>query len=294
MNTDKNYLSEFEQEFEFDDLSSEYSDESDMSGEFEFENDSSNESNDEFESDDEYELSDEYELNDESESDDEYELESEYEDAESENYLQEYGSPDQEFEDRIYSALNGEYESSFEMEQEIDRVLHEMEVEYFWKSAKRFWNKHKKRIMPFAKHLIPGGTLASLAKYAGADVRGLLKKGVTMAANAYLPGVGGMIAGKLLNSETPNIRDARTQARQTVRVSKDAFRNMARLVPNLRPGNIPNQISRFSRQALTMAQNRNAGYKRRHSGYKGRAKRVIRRNPGSIVVVKSDRIIIYS
>jgi hypothetical protein len=289
MNSDKNYLSEFEQEFEFDDMSSEYSDESDMSGEFE--NDFSNESDDESEFESEYELSDEYELDDESESDDEYELESEYEDSESKNYLQEYGSPDQEFEDRIYSALNGQYESSFEMEQEIDRVLHEMEVEYFWKSAKKFWNKHKKRIMPFAKHLIPGGTLASLAKYAGADVRGLLKKGITMAGNAYLPGVGGALAGslagKFLNRETPNVNDARAQASEVVGVAKDAFKNMAMLVPNLRRGNIPNQISRFSRQAVGMA-------KKRRSGNRGKAKRVIRRNPGSTVVVKSDRIIIYS
>ena len=282
MDNEKDYLSEFEREFELTDFSSEYDSETDMSDEFEdeFENDFSNESNDELETQDEYELNDEYESNDE------YEFDGEQPDSEFENYLQEYNSPDQEFEDRIYSALTGEHESSFEMEQEIDRVLHEMEVEYFWKSAKKLWNKHKKRIMPFAKNLIPGGTLASLAKYAGGDIRGLLKKGVTMAANAYLPGVGGVVAGKLLNSETPT-NNNRAQARQTVRIAKDAYRNMAGLIPNLRPGNVPNQINRFSRQALAMAQ-------KRHSSYKGKSRKVIPIKPNSIVVVKSDRIIIYS
>ena len=286
MNNDKDYLSEFEREFELNDFSSEYGGETNVSEEFEedeFENDFSNESDDEFENQDEYELNDEYESNDE------YEFQDEQSDSEFENYLQESNSPDQEFEDRIYSALSGEYESSFEMEQEIDRVLHEMEVEYFWKSAKKFWNKHKKKLMPLAKNLIPGGTLASLAKFAGGDVRGLLKKGLTMAANTYLPGVGGVIAGKLLNNETP-VNDARAQAAQLVQVAKNTYQNTARLIPNLRPGNIPQQISRLSQQGLRMAkaQHRNS------RSYKGKNKKVIRINANSVVVVKPDRVIIYS
>jgi hypothetical protein len=270
MNNDKDYLSEFEREFELNDFSSEYDGEMNTSEESdnEFENDFSNESNDEFESNDEYELNDEQS------------------DSVMENYLQEYDSPDREYEDRIYSALSGEHESSFEMEQEIDRVLHEMEVEYFWKAAKGFWNKHKKKLMKVANLTPLGGGLSILAKAAGGDLRGLLKKGAMMAANAYLPGVGGVIAGKLLNSETATPADPRAQARQLVQVAKDAYRNMAGLVPNLRPGNIPNQISRFSRQALMMARNK-------HSVRRRRGRRVIRLNPGSTVVVKRDRIIIY-
>jgi len=284
MNNDKDYLSEFEREFELNDFSSEYDGEMNASEEFdnEFENDFSSETNDEFETQDEYELNDEYE------SEDEYEFQDEQSDSEMENYLQEYDSPDREFEDRIYSALNGEHESSFEMEQELDRVLHEMEVEYFWKAAKGFWNKHKKKLMKVANLTPLGGGLSMLAKAAGGDLRGLLKKGAMMAANAYLPGVGGAIAGKLLNSETAAPADPRAQAQQVVQVAKDAYRNMAGLVPNLRPGNIPNQISRFSRQALTMARNKHSGRRRG-----GKGKRVIRLNPGSTVVVKRDRIIIY-
>lgn len=286
MNNEKDYLSEFEREFE-NDFSSEYDGEMNTSEEFEdeFENDFSNESNDEFETQDEYELNDEYESNDE------YEFEGEQPDSEFENYLQESDSPDREFEDRIYSALSGEYESSFEMEQEIDRVLHEMEVEYFWKSAKKFWNKHKKRIMPFAKHLIPGGTLASLAKYAGVDVRNLLKsnlfkKALSMGANFAMPGVGGALVGGLLNRETPT-NNARAQARQIVQVAKNTFQNTAQLIPNLRPGNIQQQISRFSQQGLRMAKANVRDHRRKN-------KRVIRIKANSIVVVKPGRVIIYS
>ena len=108
-----------------------------------------------------------------------------------------------------------------------------------------------------------------------------------MAANAYLPGVGGMVAGKLLNSETPSADQARAQAQQAVQVAKDAYQNMAGLMPNLRPGNIPNQINNLSKQALTMAKNK-------HSGYRRRNKQVIPRTPNSVVVVKPNRIIIYS
>ena len=111
-----------------------------------------------------------------------------------------------------------------------------------------------------------------------------------MAANVYMPGVGGALAGKLLNSETPNVDQARAQARQAVRVAKNAYQNMVRLIPNLRPGNIPNQISRFSQQSLAMA---NAKH-RDHRNYRGRTKRVIRINANSIVVVKPGRVIIYS
>jgi len=291
MNTNKDYLSEFEREFELDNFSSEYEGGMNMSEEFEdeLENDFSNESNEELETQDEYELDNEYE------SDNEYEFEDEQPDSESENYLQEYDSREREFEDRIYSALSGEYENSFEMEQEIDRVLHEMEKDYFFGSIKKFIKKKAGslgKLSGIAKHFIPGGTLASLAKFAGVDVRNLLKSNIfkkllSTGANFAMPGVGGAIAGKLLNSETPNANNARAHARQTVRVAKDAYRNMAGLIPNLRRGNIPNQISQFSRQALTMAQNK-------HRDHRGRTKKVIPINSNSIVVVKPGRVIIYS
>jgi hypothetical protein len=287
MSNDKDYLSEFEREFELNDYSSEYNDETNTSDEYE--NDFSNESNDEYELSSAYESNDEYELNDE------FELDTEQQDSEMENYLQEYDSREHEFEDRLYSALSGEHENSFEMEQEIDRVLHEMEKDYFFGSIGKFLKKKVGGLgglANIAKQFIPGGNLASLAKFAGGNLRGLLKndfikKGLSMAANAYLPGVGGVIAGQLLNREAPADNDVRAHAAEAVKVTKDAFQNMAKLLPNLRQGNVQGQIRRFSQQALTAA-------KGRHSRYRGRAKRVIRINANSVVVVKPGRVIIYS
>lgn len=288
MNNYKDYLSEFESEFELDDSVSEYNADSNASSEFEseLENDFSGESEYEFES------GDESEIDEEGESDEEYEFES-LQDSESENYLQEYGSPDQEFEDRLYAALSGQYETSYEMEQEIDRVLYEIEDHFFkLPKIKRFFNKHKKKLLSVAKSFVPGGTIRQLAKFAGGDLRNLLKsdlfkKGLSMAANAVAPGVGGALAGGLLNSEMPNANRARAQAKQAVKVARDAYRNLAGTIPNLRPGNVPNQIHRLSRQALIAAHSRN-------SVYKGKSRKVIPRSPNSIVVVRPDRIIIYS
>lgn len=266
-----NYLSEFEQEFEFNDES--------MRDYAENEIDSS-------ESD--YEFSDEYELEGENDT----ELESEVVDSESESWGDEYDSRESEFEERLYAALSGEFEDSFEMEQEIDRVLYEMEVEYFWKAAKGLWNKHKKKIMGVAGKFLPQGTLQSLAKLAGGDLRSLLKsdlfkKGLSLAANTFAPGVGGVVAGRLLSGETPAANDVRAQAQQAVQTARAAYQNMARQMTGLRPGNLNSQIAQMSRQALTAArQNRSA--------YRGKRKRVIQTSPGSIVVVRPDRVIIYS
>ncbi len=284
MNNEKDYLSEFEREFELNDYSSEYDGETDTSDELE--HDFSSETNDEYELDGEYESGDAYELDNEFE----YGSDSEYE-----NYLQEYDSRDREFEDRLYAALSGEHESSFEMEQEIDRVLHEMEKDYFFGKIGKFIKKHSGtigKLTKVAQNFIPGANLAGLAKYAGSHLRGVLKndlirKALSTAANAYLPGVGGAVVGGLLNREAPAADQTRAQAAEAVKVAKDAYQNMAQALPGLRPGDVPNQIRRLSRQALAAA-------KGRHSRQRGRAKKVIRTGANSVVVVKPGRVIIYS
>jgi hypothetical protein len=212
--------------------------------------------------------------------------------GESQNWLSEDSSLDREYEDRIYAALSGEYENSFEMEQEIDRVLYEMEMDYFWGSAKKFWNKHKNKLLGVAKNFVPGGTLLNLAKLAGGDLRGILKsdlfkKGLSLAANAVAPGVGGAIAGSLLNNETPAANNLSAEAKQAVQTAKSAYKNMAGLIPSLQPGNIPDQLRRFSRQALM-------GAKKRQNIFKGKRKQVIPITTGSIVVVRPNKVVIYS
>lgn len=284
----KNFLadgaSDFDNEFELeaeDYSSNEYND-----NEFELNDEEITDFEEEFENPDE-----EFEMDNEADFED---MEAEVEESELEqrDWLSESPSPDQEYEDRIYAALSGEYESSYEMEQEIDRVLYEMEMDYFWKSAKKLWNKHKKKIVGAAKGFLPTGTLQSIAKIAGGDIRGLLKsdllkKGLSLAANAVAPGIGGTVAGALLNSETPSGNGLRTQASQFVQTAKNAYQNMARNIPQLKSGNIPAQIRSFSRQSFNSALQHN-------HRFKGKKKQVIPTPAGSFVVVKPGRVIIYS
>jgi hypothetical protein len=275
----------------------------DFENDFELEfNDSS--SNELEERDNEFELADqelgdvqnEYEnIEGEFESDDRELEDNNYEyantDSESSDWLNnEYDGSEREYEDRIYAALSGEYESSYEMEQEIDKVLYEMEMDYFFNPFKKL-----KGLKNLAKKI--AGNLQSLAKLAGIDVRSLLKndwvkKGLSLAANAVAPGVGGAIASGLLNSgllnnEMPSANNLRQQAKQAVQVAKSAYQNMAGLMPTLRSGNIPDQLKRFSRMAFDNA-------KRKHSIYRGKRKQVIATAPGSIVVVRPDKVVIYS
>jgi hypothetical protein len=281
----KNFLSdgwsdlENEFELELEDSSSQEIQE----GEFELADEELEDMNNEFES-----AEGEFEMEAGADYEDDHELEEP--DHESRQWLGE--SNDYEYEDRIYAALNGEYESSYEMEQELDRVLYEMEMDYFWKSAKKLWNKHKNKILGAAKGFLPSGTLQTLAKVAGGDIRSLLKsdllkKGLSMAANAVAPGVGGVIAGQLLDSEVAGANHVRNQAGQFVQTAKNAYQNMAKYIPQLKPGNIPQQISALSRQAFNNAV-------QRQNSYKGKKRQVIQTAPGSIVVVKPGRIIIYS
>jgi hypothetical protein len=268
----------------------------DLESEFEFEMDT--ESGDqyesienEFEADDEFEdMQNEYETDNEFEADDEYNDSEHESDNEFESWNDEYGLKDNEYEDRIYAALNGEHESSFEMEREIDSVLHEMEIDYFFNPFKKL-KQYKNKILNAAKGFLPAGTLQTLAKLAGGDLRSLLKsdlfkKGLSFAANAVAPGIGGTIASGLLNSEMPGAGDARSQAKQAVQVAKTAFKNMAGLMPSLQPGNIPKQIQSFSRQALSSAL-------KKHAMYKGKRRRTIMLRQGSIVVVKPGKVHIY-
>lgn len=281
----KNFLSdgwsdlENEFELELEDSSSQEIQE----GEFELADEEFEDMNNEFEN-----VEGEFEMEAETDYEDDHEFEEP--DRESRQWLGE--SNDYEYEDRIYAALSGEYESSYEMEQELDRVLYEMEMDYFWKSAKKLWKKHKNKILGAAKGFLPAGTLQTLAKVAGGDIRSLLKsdllkKGLSMAANAVAPGVGGVIAGQLLDSEVGGANNVRNQAAQFVQTAKNAYQNMAKYIPHLKPGNIPQQISTLSRQAFNNAV-------QRQNSYRGKKRRVIQTAPGSIVVVKPGRIIIYS
>ncbi|AQG78537.1 hypothetical protein [Spirosoma montaniterrae] len=257
------YLSEFEQEFGTDTA-------------FETETDSGSA----------FEINDEFELETDSKTS------AEWSNPDNENWLNEFDSREQEYEDRLYAAFNNEYESSFEMEQEIDRVLHEMETEYFFNGLKKFAQRNLGKLKSIASRYLPKNTLQSLAQLAGGNLRGLLKsdlfkKGLSFAANAVAPGIGGAIAGQLLNRETDTAPVARQQARQAVQTAKTAYQHLAQNLGNLRPGDLNAQLNSLSRQALSVARSQGG------STWKGKRRRDIPVPAGATVVVRNDRVTIY-
>lgn len=219
-----NDQSEFEQEFEFDDESTE------ISNEFEMDNNEFDSGNDEFEMEDdldaETEYSDEYEIEDESD----YlsELEADYlSEFETDNEFE--STPEGHYERRLYEIFSNSYENEFEFENDFNQVMHEVQRDYFWKRIKR-WGKKLAPIAKMALKSVPGGgNLMDVMKQITRDPRGLLKTLVMkfgpQALNAIVPGSGLALGAVLGNSETDDA--ARQAARDTVALARESYSNFA-------------------------------------------------------------------
>jgi hypothetical protein len=259
-----NYLSEFEQEFELDDYANPA-----REAEFEMEEDLAAETDEEFEMYGDQEAGAE----------------------DHEDMLYEHGFSG-DYEQRLYNALNNEYESNYEMEQAVDGILYEMEIEYFWKPFKKVWNKYKGTIGKAVKNFVPGDALKALSSLAGGDLRGLLKndlvkRGLSMAANAVAPGMGGMVAGALLNREAESFGSLRNKAAGYVNMARNAYQTLAANMPRLKPGDIPGQLSALSKMALGKAQQAIGGGEQVAGN-----KRIIALPPGARVIVSANKVII--
>jgi hypothetical protein len=267
------YSSEFEQAFELDDLSTGAHETDELSGAYELEDDLLHEA--ELEADEEWEMSGETS-----------EANADYEDM-----LYEHAPGGQDYEERLYHVFAGEHESSYEMEREIDDILHEMQKDYFFGGFRKLANKYKGAIGRAVKNYLPANALSTLGNLAGGDLRGLLKsnllrKGLTLAANGIAPGIGGAVAGALLNNESAALPDLRKQAAQFTGVARNAFQNLAGSIPSLKPGNIPAQLRALSQNALRKAM-------QQQSGNGSRNRQVIALSPGATVSVNQHRVVIY-
>lgn len=264
------YLSEFEQEFESDDAYSENAYESD--NEAEWENDD--------ESDDSYETPEE----------EAFELDSndqEYENWEDDN---DERSREREFEDRLYSALRGDSDNEFEMEMEVERVLHEMEQDYFFGALKKLARKHGPGLLKKIAGSTPWGmAVKAISKHGRGFIRKALNSDLLKTAASFVPGAGPLIskgmdiAGKVMNSEAPN-PVSRADVRQAVQVGKQAYQNLAHSLVTMRD---PKALPGLGKHALQQA------VRTHGSAYKNKKKTEIPLRPGSIVSVHSDKVIIW-
>jgi hypothetical protein len=326
---ENNYLSEFEQEFEMDD---EINGSADSSSNNESDSEYSYEVDDESENDEAFEINDEFENDDELENDEEFENDDELEDDE--EFENDYAAwsrdghydRDREFETRLYNAIRSNANNELDTELEIDNILHEMEKDYFFGSAK---NWLKRKAQKYGKYAIPGyGALKAVSSLGRLNLRNLLKNKLLQMAAGFIPGAGPIvsramgIAGDVLNKADA----AKQRIQDIVQVGKDAYQNLASAVPDAQN---EMEVRNASKEAWRNAVSNRAQMKDQRTQSRGmsaggqqninyhRTKRafplppnarvavfptkvsinkrqqVIPIKPNSIVVVKKDRLIIW-
>lgn len=277
--------------------------------------DYSNNYQSEFESefDMEFELEDsELELED---SEFEY-ADNEYEDSESDNEFEdsefEHDS-ENDLESRLYEVLNGDHESEFEFEQQLNKCMHEVERDYFsFKKLAAFAKKVKnnplvrKGISMALKSTPLGAALSALplediAKAASQMSRKTLRSGLTQLATNYakdnLGGIGNMLSGAT-EGEYGNDGVSRGQVRNFLEIAEKAYENLAYEIDKAGSAKTPQQVQSTLQNAPKTAlsnakqyvqQARQNGQSRRH---KQGNRTVIRLRQGAKVIVTAGQVVI--
>lgn len=269
MKNENNYLNEFEQEFELDD-ELEQGNPSDYHAQ---EYDGEQEDGFESEGDDEYLM----------EADDEFETD----DQEFEAWDAQGGyNRNREYENRLYETLNSGYDNEFEMEQEVNRVLHEMEQDYFFGSVGKWLKKRGGGILKTVAGNTPlGAAVKAISAPMRGRIRSLLKNKLFQTAASFIPGAGPIVSKAMdvvgnMDSETP-AATSRNQVRQAVQVGQKAYQNLA---DDLTRARNPRQLQQAGKNAWNRAvrDHRSASAT---PPVAGRQQRNIRIRPGSHVVV---------
>lgn len=272
MAINRNYLSEFEREFELDD-------ELENPPGFDSLADEASDIDSEYEYDEEEDL--EY---GEEEVDNEYENETEPWDMEA----------DQDYTNRLYEAMRDGVDNEFEMEQTIDRVLYEMEQDFFFKKLQKAGTKFLrtsggKLVKKVVKNSPWGIAAKALSKVARGDIKGALKgvlnNDLVKQAVSMMPGGGAIskgmdVANKLIEDETPGV--SKENAQRAVQLAKHAYGNLAK---NMAQMTSLNQLKDMGKNSVKKA----AEDMKNHR--KGMRKTQIPLKPGSIVTVHAGKFI---
>jgi hypothetical protein len=323
------YLSEFEQEFEMDDETNGSTDSfsnNESDGEYSYEMDDESENDDELEVDDEFENDEELESDEEFENDDELENDEEFENDYAAWSRAGHYDRDREFETRLYNAIQSNANNELDTELEIDNILHEMEKDYFFGSAKN-WLKRKAR--KYGKFAIPGyGALKAVSSLGRLNLRNLLKNKLLQTAAGFIPGAGPIvsramgIAGDVLNKADA----AKQRIQDVVQVGKDAYQNLAAAIPDAQnemevrnaskeawrkavSNRAQTRDHRLQSRGMSTGGQRNINYHRTKRAFPlppnarvavfpnkvsiNKRQQVIPIKPNSIVVVKKERLIIW-
>ncbi len=279
---DQSSLSELESEYELemDDM------------EFEYEEEARDE---EYEGDFEYESGDE-----EYENDFEYEGDDEYEMSDSEN---------SDYSERFYELAQMEFESESELDQEVNGILNEMEQDFFFKTARKFWKSRGRGLLgklgKFALSKLPHAqALKSLTQLARGDLKGsllgLAKTALSShpAIAAAMPALDALGFGKSGNSATDSTEENKEAWDNYVEVAREAYENLAKnLNENITDPMVANEVAKKSlKTALNTVKAGTASGRMQTSGsmpgtairQRGR-KRVVYLRPGEYLVVIRKR-----
>ncbi len=272
-------MSELEQEFELE------MDDLEMDGDFETGDDYESETDDfEFEADEDSE-SDDYETDYEAEPEGEYEW---------------FGGDGSDYGERFYELSQREFESETEVDEAVDRLLTEMENEFFWggvlKKAKNAAMGLAKKGMALAKKAginLPSldalkSMLGPLSGILKGNLGALIKPALKAALAAHPAGAALLPALKGLGFETgADMSDNREAYERYASVAREAFENLAESV-NQNADN-PLEASRLATNAFQKSlRNHQKQPGRRPSFGGGQRRRKVRRvyiAPGEAILV---------
>lgn len=196
--------------------------------------------------DEELEFREERELEREFEKDEEMEAIEEKEVHEELEYEEpgdrEFEAKIQEYTEKLYELTEREFESELELDTEVDRVLYEMERDFFfkglWKKIKQGGKQLIKAGVGLAKNLPIMQVVKGVTSLARGNLKGLLKP-LMKTALGFIPGVGpiaSMAAGPLVDmvgskfgfEVSQDKGKNKAQLEKAVRISATAYDNLAK------------------------------------------------------------------
>jgi hypothetical protein len=133
--------------------------------------------------------------------------------------------------ERFYELSDREFESESELNTEIDRLLDEMEREYFFGKLKKFGKRFAKKAFAMAKNLPAFQAVRAASQLARGNLKGMLgslaKSALPMALSAFPGGAAALPILKAMGFEAGDPDSTRNGWRNFVETSQEAYEYLA-------------------------------------------------------------------
>lgn len=167
--------------------------------------------------------------------------------------------------ERFYEISDREYESESESNTEIDRLLDQMETEYFFGKLKKIGSRFVKRAVRMGKNLPAFQAVKAASQLARGNLRGMLgslaRSALPMAASAIPGGAAALPVLKGLGFEAEDPESTRIGWRNFAEVSQEAYEYLASNITEkaIDPVVANQQASGAFKNALAKVQSRRKG-----------------------------------